>query len=282
MFELPEIVTLARQANEVLPGKVIVEGRLGNRPHKFVWYNREPAEFATLTCGRTVGRTHAEGKWLFLPLEPGFVLALGELGGALRYHAPGDPLPAAYHLLLRFSDASALSAMTAMWGAMELHAAGEERERPSIREMRVTPDARAFTPAYFESLVSEATEAPSRTVKGLLTMDQLLPGIGNGIAQDIMFRAGLHPRRRLTDLTDEKRRRLFEAIRSVVAEATAAGGRADEVDLFGNRGGYRRVMGREAVGTPCPRCGTAIERIQYLGGACFLCPRCQPAPGPAA
>lgn len=275
MFDLPEIQTLARQLNEVLPGKVVAEGRLGNREHKFVWYNRTPEEFRELTCGRTVGRAHGEGKWLFVPLEPGFALVLGDFGGRLLYHAPGEPEPEAYHLLLRFGDGSALSALTQMWGAMELYPQGEERERYYIRDMRTTPDSDGFTPDYFDRLVAEAAGGKGRSVKSLLIQDQLIPGLGNGIAQDIMFVARLHPRHPIGDLSPERRRQLYDATRSVVREATDAGGRADEVDLFGNPGGYVRIMDRHAVGGPCPRCGVTIERIQYLGGACFVCPSCQ-------
>jgi formamidopyrimidine-DNA glycosylase len=275
MFDLPEITTLARQIDETLTGKIVTEGRLGNRPHRFVWYNREPDEFRDLTCARTVGRAHGEGKWLFLPLEPGYVLVLGDFGGRLLYHAPDEAAPDEYHLLLRFSDGSALSEMTQMWGAMELYRQGEERERPYIKDMRTTPDAGGFTSAYFEALVAEAADGKGRSVKGLLVQDQLIPGLGNAIAQDIMWRARLHPRRPMGRLTGDEGHALYDAIRSTVAEATAAGGRSDEVDLFGHPGGYQRVMDRAAVGTPCRRCGTAIEKLQYLGGACYLCPSCQ-------
>lgn len=44
MFELPECVTLVRQMNRTLRGRTVQRGRLGNSPHKFVWYNRKPAE----------------------------------------------------------------------------------------------------------------------------------------------------------------------------------------------------------------------------------------------
>jgi formamidopyrimidine-DNA glycosylase len=275
MFDLPEITTLARQLNEVLPDKVVAEGRLGNRPHKFVWYNRTPEEFRELTCARTVGRAHGEGKWLFVPLEPGYVLVLGDFGGRLRYHAPGEGEPDAYHLLLRLSDGSALSVMTQMWGVMELYERGGERERFYIKDMRITPDADAFTAEYFDALVAEADAGTARSVKSLLIQDQLIPGIGNGIAQDIMFAARLHPRHLIGDFSPEERRRLYDAIRSTIAAATEAGGRSDELDLFGNPGGYARVIDRHAVGSPCPRCGTTVEKIQYLGGACFICPSCQ-------
>ncbi len=61
MFELPELITLADQLNVTVQGKTISEGRLGNSPHKFVWYNRKPAEFAQLTLGKTVGEAVGEG-----------------------------------------------------------------------------------------------------------------------------------------------------------------------------------------------------------------------------
>ena len=90
-----------------------------------------------------------------------------------------------------------------------------------------------------------------------------------------MFRARLHPRHSLASLDAGRRRALFDAIVAVAAEATARGGRSDEVDLFGRAGGYARLMSAGTAGTPCPACGAAIEKIQYLGGACYFCPRCQ-------
>ena len=54
------------------------------------------------------------------------------------------------------------------------------------------------------------------------------------------------------------------------------GGRYDEFDLYGNRGGYVRIMDKNATGRPCPACGGEVAKVQYLGGACYLCPDCQP------
>lgn len=62
MFELPEVATLARQMNEVLVGKRIRRGQLGNSPHKFVWYNRTHEESGRLTKGKTVGAARARGR----------------------------------------------------------------------------------------------------------------------------------------------------------------------------------------------------------------------------
>lgn len=177
MFELPEFITLAGQINAALTGKTIQRGSLGNSPHKFVWYNREPDEFAALTEGKTIGAAHARGKWLFVPLDPGYVLLFGECGGKLLYHPAGSNLPDKYHLWLAFTDGSALTAMTQMWGAMELYAAGQELERQYVKDMRPTPTEPAFTFTYFSDLIDSLLAGEKRSVKGLLTQDQLIPGL---------------------------------------------------------------------------------------------------------
>jgi formamidopyrimidine-DNA glycosylase len=275
MFELPEFATLARQMNETLTGKTIRSGQLGNSPHKFVWYNRTHEEFARLTHGKTVGEARARGKWLFLPLDPGYVLLLGECGGKVLYHTPGSQVPKKYHLYIVFEDSSFLTAMTQMWGAMELYEQGTEQERQYVKDMRPTPIEPDFTFDYFSALIDSLVVGKKQSAKGLLTQDQTIPGLGNAIAQDILFRARLHPRHPLDELDQDRRRTLYRAILHTVQKVIEKGGRYDEYDLYGNRGRYVRVMDKNAAGQPCPECASTVEKIQYLGGACYLCPSCQ-------
>jgi formamidopyrimidine-DNA glycosylase len=275
MFELPEFITLARQMNETLQGKIVREGSLGNSPHKFVWYNRSPEEFRALSAGKQVGEAWAEGRWLFVPLEPGYLLTFGECGGKVLYHAPGSKTPDKFHLLIAFEDGSALSAVTQMWGAMELFERGQERQRQYIKDMRTTPVEPGFTFEYFSTLIDELYSQGKRSVKSLLTQDQLIPGLGNAIAQDILFSACLHPRHPIQELSPGQRRDLYQAVLETVREAVRQGGRYDEVDLYNRPGGYVRLMDKYALERPCPQCSGKIEKIQYLGGACYFCPRCQ-------
>jgi formamidopyrimidine-DNA glycosylase len=264
MFELPEIVTLATQFNDTLTGKCIATGSLDPSPGKFVWFNRTPKEFAALTRGKVVGKSHARGKWLFTDLTPGYVLVLGECGGRVIYHPPETPLPKKIHLGITFEDGSSLTATTQMWGAMEY-----------IRDMRPTPMDPEFTYGYFSDLIAEVGQGPKRSVKGLLTQDQLIPGLGNAIAQDILFGAKLHPRHAIEDLNKTQARRLYRSIVVTVKDVAKRGGRNDERDLFDHPGGYVRLMDKNAVGKACPDCGSKIRKEQYLGGACYFCPSCQ-------
>jgi formamidopyrimidine-DNA glycosylase len=276
MFEVPEYITLARQMNESLAGKIIDKGELGNSPHKFVWYNRTRQEFEQLTHGKRLGKAWVQGRWLFLPLEPGYLLLLGECGGKVLLHEAGAKLPKKYHLHLRFEDGAFLTVTTQMWGAMELYVQGKEQEREYVKDMRPTPVEPEFTLDYFNGLVDEIVAAKKQSAKGLLTQDQMIPGLGNAIAQDILFRARLHPRHPLNELNQQRRESLYRAIRQTVQEVIDQGGRYDEYDLYGRRGGYVRLMDSKAAGNPCPKCGATIKKINYLGGACYFCPQCQP------
>lgn len=275
MFELPEFIILAEQMNDSLQGKVIRSGQLGNSPHKFVWYNRSHDEFEKLTMGKKVGKARAKGKWLFLPLEPGYVLLLGECGGKVLYHPSGSMLPKKYHLYITFDDGSFFTATTQMWGAMELYNQGEEANRQYVKGMRTTPIEPEFTFEYFDGLVDELISAGQRSAKGLLTQDQLIPGLGNAIAQDILFRARIHPRHHINELNQYQRQVLYLAILDTVHEVIEKGGRYDEFDLHNNLGGYIRIMDKNALSRPCPECGGRIEKMQYLGGTCYFCSTCQ-------
>jgi formamidopyrimidine-DNA glycosylase len=275
MFEISEYTILARQIKTTLAGKTIRAGELGNSPHKFVWYNRSHEEFALLTVGKVIGAPRVQGRWMSIPLSPGYTLLFGECGGKILFHPAGDPLPGKYHLLLHFDDGSALSATTQMWGAMELYESGQEQQREYIRGMRPTPLDPEFTFEYFDSLVDKLLEGQKRSAKSLLTQEQTIPGLGNAIAQDILFRAKIGPRRALNEFTSGQRRDLYAAIIDTAHEVIDGGGRNDETDLFGQPGRYARIMDSAAAGKPCPDCGTSVQKMQYLGGACYFCPKCQ-------
>ena len=230
MFELPEYVVLARQMNDTLQGKIIQRGQLGNSPHKFVWYNRTPEQFEKLTKGKRIGAAWTKGRWLFVPLEPGYILLFGENGGKMLYHLPGAKLPKKYHLYLQFEDDSFFTATTQMWGAYELYEKGEEQKREYVKDMRTTPAEDGFTYAYFSDLIDTLVKGKKRSAKSLLTQDQVIPGLGNAIAQDILFKARLNPRHAIADLDSDQRRALYDAIQDTVAAVIAQGGRYDETD----------------------------------------------------
>ncbi|MBX7057681.1 MAG: DNA-formamidopyrimidine glycosylase [Leptospirales bacterium] len=100
-----------------------------------------------------------------------------------------------------------------------------------------------------------------------------LSAIGNAYADEILFEAGIHPKTSVQQLSDEQRRRLFQAVRSVLQqgiEHVRAAGRPIEEKVRDH------MQVRNRKDQPCPRCGTRIRRANVLGYDAFFCPSCQP------
>jgi len=278
MIEMPEATTIARQMNQTLTGKIISKFERGNKTHKFLWLNRPDEEYETILPGLTVTGASSFGRSIYLYLGD-YLLWWSDTGGKLLYHEPGDKLPKNYHLGWDFEDGSTLTFAMQMWGGVKLLDKSEFEEKPND-ETGVEPLSSAFTLAKFNEMLDEYPEKTSKGIKGFLVatgyaIPNHIAGLGNAIVQDILFQAGISPKRKNMDIHPEEREKLFEAINSTIAEAIQFGGRYDEVDHFGNKGGYIRLMDSKTTDTPCIRCGTDIQKISYLGGACYLCPNCQ-------
>jgi formamidopyrimidine-DNA glycosylase len=120
-------------------------------------------------------------------------------------------------------------------------------------------------------------------IKAVLLDQRLIGGLGNIYVDESLFRAGIHPERRANTLTPEEVRRLHRAIRGVLRAAVDGRGTtfSSFEDAEGNRGGYGgalRVYGHGGK-SPCPRCGTLLERSIVGGRGTSFCPRCQPTLG---
>jgi len=117
-----------------------------------------------------------------------------------------------------------------------------------------------------------------RPIKAWLLDQKNIAGIGNIYAAEILFSAGIDPRRPANSLTPDEVERLGVAIREVLTEAIAYRGTtfSDYRDPAGNPGGFQGLLRvYQRAGEPCPRCGTAIERIELGGRGTYFCPRCQ-------
>jgi formamidopyrimidine-DNA glycosylase len=192
----------------------------------------------------------------------------------LRHHANPAEQPAKHQLLVEFSDASALSATVSMYGGLWCFRQGTN-DNPYYRVAceKPSPLGDSFTREYFSGLFRPEIEKLS--LKAFLATEQRIPGLGNGVLQDILYRARLHPKRRVGTLKMDDRDTLYDAILTTLREMAQLGGRDTERDLFGRPGGYRTRVSRNTVGQPCPECGSLIVKQAYLGGSIYFCPGCQ-------
>ena len=108
-------------------------------------------------------------------------------------------------------------------------------------------------------------------IKAVLMNQRAIAGVGNLLADEILWQARLHPARRLEDLSGEERRRLHAKLRHVVRTSVE---RFDYVPRM--RGWLNHVRGQP--GARCPRCHTALDRTVVGGRTTYFCPACQPPP----
>lgn len=275
MIELPEAVTIARQMNQELQGKRIESAVRGNSPHKFAFYTCTTEEYATVLQDKSVGEVTEHGSLILASLEPDHVLVLGGGGERILFHQSEKTLPNKHQLLLRFDDSTCLTVTVQGWGSVQLYHQSELADHSYIGKKGPSPLSDDFTLDVFQRLLEGHGPEDRKSVKFFAISEPGILGVGNGTLQDILFRARIHPRRRVVDIAEGEQLALYGAIRDTLQQAVELGGRDTERDLYNQRGGYKRMMDSKTRGQPCPECGTPIERIQYLGGACYLCPSCQ-------
>ncbi len=273
MIELPEAMTLAAQVREELAGCTVEEADHGNSPHKWAWYGPHKEEMGTLLQGLHVTGAKGTPGGLVMGLSDRYVFLFGDGGPALSLHAADAPLPKKHQLRMRFDDGRTLTASIRMYGALQLLTELELAGRP---DLGITPLERAFTAARLTRMLRGYDQAAGKSIKYFLISSHLVGGIGNGYLQDVLFRAGVSPMRKVCDLTDAECVALHAAAVGTLKEAVAAGGRDTERDLLGRPGGYRPTLDSRAAGKPCPKCGTPIVKKAYLGGSVYFCPKCQP------
>jgi len=240
MIELPEAVHIADQLNDTVFGKHIAGIIAVHTPHKLAWYYGEPLTYSDLLIGRTIGKARPFGSMVETKAENTNIL-FGE-GVNVRFHDKGDPRPAKHQLLLEFEDRSALSFSIQMYGGVGAFPEGElDNIYYRVAKEKPSPLTPAFDKDYFYGIVS-GPEVQKLSMKALLATEQRIPGLGNGILQDILFNARMHPKKKVNSLSDEDKEVLFNAVKTTISMMASKGGRDTELGLFGHHGGYKTML----------------------------------------
>lgn len=276
MVELPEAIVISGQLAAAAKGKRLRSALAGESPHRFAWFNRDCAEYGPRLEGRCVTDCVPFAHFISLRLEGGVGVTFGE-GVQITWHPTAGPVPAKRQFHATFDSGEELVGAVRMYGFLLLED-GETDVGPYLERARmaISPLDPAFTFEEFCGRVKCAQAEERRlTAKMLLAQKQRFPGVGNGVLQDVLWEAQLHPKARIGDLAAGDLERLHQSLVATLGRMRDAGGRSSETDLFGKPGGYQPVMGRRAEGNPCPRCGELVRREAYLGGAIVFCPGCQ-------
>lgn len=280
MIEIPESITIAKQLNESVKGKKIMQAEAAHTPHGFAFYTGDAEFYSRVMEGKIIGEAAGIGSMIEFELENAegeedsqYNFVVGD-GTNIRLYMPGEKLPQRYQTKLTLEDDSILVCTVQMYGSMFLIQPDlYDNFYYQVAKQKPFPGTEEFDYEYFRSLKEELSG--NLSVKAFLTTEQRIPGLGNGVLQDILFLAGLHPKRKIGTLREVQWKKLYETVIDTIDKMTAAGGRNTEKDLFGEKGGYQTLLSKMTVGKPCLYCGNIIQKASYLGGTVYFCPGCQ-------
>jgi formamidopyrimidine-DNA glycosylase len=235
---------------------------------RYVCRPHPAGQIAAALAGTELTAAHRRGKTLWCETESGPVLGIHlGMSGKIVIAAPdgtevdgGDywesgRVPGDYHwsrFALTFSDGGMLR-------LVDPRRLGRIRLDPSLDGLG--PDAATVSPAEF-AFAFQHGHAP---VKARLLDQHALAGVGNLLADEILWRAGINPARPVDTLTDPERQQFYQAVHDTVGDALRAGG----VHML-------PFVPHRRPGGHCPRDGAELRRGTVGGRITFWCPVHQP------
>jgi len=305
MPELPEVEFTARQLRASVVGATISEAR--------VFWERtigHPSlpDFLAEVAGRRIEGVRRRGKYLLIDLSGDLLLSIHrrmtgnflllppgwEIDTSLREHDPAAWSTKGPTIRMVASNGTSYSKELLYCRACFLFEDGRcllftdprkfgrielwprSQEDAALQGLGPEPLGADFSPERFRT----ALAGRRVTIKQALLDQTLVAGVGNIYADEALFYANIHPRRRADSLSQDEATLLQQGVVSVLTRGIEHGGTSfnDYRDLWGEAGdNYNHVHVYHQEGKPCSRCGTPIERIVIAQRSTHYCPNCQKA-----
>jgi len=214
--------------------------------------------------GHSFEATARHGKYLFLHLDNDkwMVMHFG-MTGDLKYFKLADQKPEYTQVLFCFDNDYRLAyRMPRKLGEIRIVA----DKADFIEEKALGPDVMDDDLDFqaFKELLSKRRGI----AKSTLMNQKIMAGIGNVYSDEILFQAGVHPRKKINELDEDDLHELYSAMRRVLQTAIDHDANPQELPE-----GY--LIPHRSEEEECPRCGGKVERIEVSGRGGYFCPQCQ-------
>jgi formamidopyrimidine-DNA glycosylase len=291
MPELPEVETIRRGLELGLTSQTIASVEV-------LWSKSFPAPpdlIQQIVVGATVRHLGRRAKVLMIELDNGYSMLfhLKMTGQMVLEKADGERF-AGGHPTKSMRDALPDSSTKVIFGLesgdrlyfndfrkfgwVKLVPTAEIGDDPLVARLGPEPLSDDFTLAGFREQLQRHKRS---AIKPTILDQSTVSGVGNIYADESLHLAKIHPLRLAGSLMPAESKRLYEAIKIIIALGIEHGGTsfAVYVNALGGKGDYldhARVFRRQ--GQPCPVCGTIIQKIRVAGRGTHFCPKCQKAP----
>jgi formamidopyrimidine-DNA glycosylase len=257
--ELPDVESYRRFFSHHAVGRVV---RRTIVPDPTILRNTTPSALNRALRGRRLDEPERIGKWLICWTDgPALLLHFGMTGHLVW---SGDEPKRHRHdrviLELEGGDELRYRNMRKLGGTWLAH----DREEVATVLGPLGPDALSIRRSEF----LERLAARRSGVKAALMDQTFVAGVGNLVADEVLWQARLHPKRPIESLQEQERNELYRKMHAVLKESVE---RYDYVRR--KRSWLSHVRGMP--GALCPRCGTPLERTVAAGRTTYFCPACQ-------
>ena len=284
MPELPEVETVARDLRGLVVGATIT-GAAGDWPRSIASHT-SIAAFAGAVAGRRIEAIGRRAKLVVVELSGDAALTIHlKMTGQLFVVPAGAPADRHVHLTLALDDGRELRfrdirkfGRVGLWPRDP--ASGAVLDSEAGGELFAGHGPEPLDDAFTLRAFRERLRGRSGRLKPLLLDQAFIAGIGNIYADEALWRARLHPLRRVASLRPPDEARLYREFRAVLVEAIEW--RGSSIDDYtapdGDGAMQERLVVYQRAGAPCVRCGRPIRRIVVGQRATHFCSWCQRLP----
>lgn len=219
------------------------------------------SHFEKALTGKELEETKRLGKYLLIKISGGkwLVFHFG-MTGKLEYYQNRDT-PKYTKMLLSFENGYHLSySCRRKLGKIYLAEGFEEFQK----EHSLGHDALELSEKQFLKLL----EDKSGSIKGALTDQHLLAGIGNVYSDEMLYQSGIHPKSKTDKLSEADRKNLYKKMKEVLKMAIDKDGERSEFPVD-------YLITHRKDGEDCPKCSGKIKQIKVSGRSTYFCPSCQ-------
>ena len=267
MPELPDLEIIREYLASRLPGVAILDAQA---PRPLIVRNLVGGDLGAVLAGGRFTAVTRRGKYLLLSLDSGVTVVIHPmLAGRVRYGEPLGKNRVRDAMILALEDGKELRYHDAK-DMGKIYLVSDLAQVPGFAALGPEADDPALTLEVF----SERLRKHQGEIKGVLTNQQFLAGIGNAYADEILWCAAIYPMRRRASLSGGEVERLYTCMRVVLQRAidTLRERVGDRIDVEVRD--FLAIHGTEAG--ECPRCAGRISSITYERSTTYFCRICQP------
>lgn len=270
MPELPEVETIKNGLAPLVEGQQVA--RVEVRQPKLRW--PIPRRLPEFLSNQIIQKLERRGKYLLFYCADGCLLVHLGMSGVLTVVLQKTQLKKHDHVDICFKNGSCLRLSDPRRFGCMLWIDGDPLKHKLLKDLGVEPLTRDFNAAYLFAQTRKRNVA----VKQFLMNSKIVVGIGNIYVAEVLFKAKIHPKTSVKNLTVEQCAAIVRAAKIILKQAIKAGGTTfrDYRNADGKPGYFQQklfVYGRQ--GELCKVCGNNLQSMILGQRSTVFCPKCQ-------